>query len=94
MSTATATATITSNSSNTEISPQLRLPPYFPKSKGCKEAAEPFFKCFEEHAVKQSEDDKDAGVRGLSMCLKEKAVYEKCMAPLFDMDKLKKYRVR
>jgi hypothetical protein len=89
-----SSSAVTVSDNSAGLPAELRLPPYFPKTKGCADVAKPFFKCFEENAVKLSADDKEAGLRGLKMCLKEKAQYKKCMAPLFDADKIKKHRVR
>lgn len=43
------------------IDPKLKLPPYFPKTRGCTEVANTFFACFEANGKKQHENDTDSG---------------------------------
>ena len=56
------------------------LPDFFPATtKLCVKQSEAFFSCFSEKSVKSSDDDTDAGARGLKDCTKLKNDYVTCM---------------
>ena len=66
----------------------------FPRApKICKTQADLFFNCFTANSVKRESDDKEAGVRGVQACLKEKILYEKCKQKFEQSNPPKRYRV-
>ena len=72
-----------------------KLPPFFPRSPAeCKVESASFFECFNNHAKKNSPDDKNAGVRAVVECKALKHKYEDCMNTKVDKSKLnKKFQV-
>lgn len=72
-----------------------KLPPFFPRTiKSCKLKSDLFFDCFSKESIKQSDNDIDAGSRGLAKCLKEKQLYEKCMVTYEKSKPVKLHRVQ
>ena len=60
--------------------PDTSLADFFPRTtKLCVKPSAEFFKCLSEKSVKSNDADVEAGVRGLSQCIKEKKIYETCM---------------
>lgn len=79
------------NNSKSSIPPD-QLPDFFPRApKECSLVSQQFFTCFHENTEKISNDDTEAGVRGLAKCLNEKTAYEKCMLNLEKKSAPKKY---
>ena len=83
------------NNNTTIVYDDDKLPPFFPRTvKSCKAKSDKFFDCFSKASIKESPNDKDAGSRGLAICLKEKQVYEKCMIHYEKSKPLKLHRVQ
>ena len=59
---------------------EYSFPDCFPASpKPCAEITSAFFNCITLHSKKLDKDDKDAGIRGMKQCIKEKIAYEECV---------------
>jgi hypothetical protein len=62
------------------MSATARLPDYFPTvHKSCKEPADVFFACFNEHAIMMSPTDNVTAKESLTKCQKELGGYTQCM---------------
>lgn len=75
-------------------SPELRLPGFFPRIKGCERVGTAFLTCFTTKAVKEGEEDVEAGVRGLKACVRELSSYEACMQQQEVKTAARRYRVQ
>ena len=72
-----------------------KLPGSFPRApSACKTVAEPFFSCLNSNSQKESDDDANAGDRGLRACTKEMKAYEKCMNKFEAKKPLRQFRVQ
>lgn len=59
----------------------IKFPDCYPKAPSiCIQVAQPFFDCIDKNSVKENPEDRDAGVRGLNLCLKEMQIYVDCMS--------------
>jgi hypothetical protein len=72
-----------------------KLPTCFPRApSACRKDSEPFFNCLNANSEKSSDDDTDAGKRGLQACVKEMKAYEKCMETYEAKKPLRQFRVQ
>ena len=63
------------------VTPDEVLTDYFPRRIAkCSVPTDAFFKCLFDKSKKMSDDDAEAGLRGVRACLTEKKGYEACMA--------------
>lgn len=73
----------------------VKLPDFFPYCpKACQKESKTFMDCFSKHAQKINETDTNAGVDGLSKCLKEKSFYETCMKKFESKKEPRRFRVQ
>jgi hypothetical protein len=71
------------------------LPGYFPATtRNCATISQPFFDCFSKQAVKSTNTDTEAGVRGLKACTKELLAYKFCMEKTLATGSSKEKRFR
>ena len=69
-----------SSTASVELPFITRLPPFFPTSTpACQSVTEPFFQCFEAHAVMKHDKDTESARTSLHHCQSELRVYIKCM---------------
>ena len=78
------TTAVNSNSSSANKSAVVVLfPDFFPVApKECAGVSNSFFSCVSDNSKKISPDDKDAGNRGLLLCLGQRQEYIDCMTKL------------